>query len=281
MLSARAVVFSSVFAFGAHGFASDSKSRVRPITTVHAQNEAKRPPSDQSTLKTENTKKTVPTRQTIEKGEDKVTTLKVENSWESAPREIMKEGVVLRDAFSVRVEDIVEPSLDYHYATFGYADPFVPALVAEKSESKRDAETPLVSPLQRYALQDLKVSGVWISNDRVWKALIMTPKGEGIIAKVNDPIANLEGKIIAINDEGIKVREYRTNSDGTREIFDSKVSMSPAGDYSMSAPMSSIESLPHSSSNLSPNNSPNPEPAPAQEKTQNPAASSVQKESAP
>ena len=120
---------------------------------------------------------------------------------------------------NARVEDIVEPSADYHYAGFGKADPFqVP--VSIKAIVPDAVEIPIVSPLQRHSLATLKLVGVWARNSGERKALIMTPGMEGIIVKVGDLVGSGGGKVMSINDATVVVREFLIANDGTRQFSD-------------------------------------------------------------
>lgn len=121
-----------------------------------------------------------------------------------------------------RVEDIVEPSADYHYAGFGKADPFQPP-VAIKAIIPDSVEIPIVSPLQRYPLKDLKLVGVWARSARDRKALLMTPNMEGIIVRVGDLAGNGGGKVMSIDDGSVVVREFLIANDGTRQFSDVRI----------------------------------------------------------
>ncbi|NDE13390.1 hypothetical protein EBZ80_00460 [bacterium] len=118
-----------------------------------------------------------------------------------------------------RVEDIVEPSADYHYAGFGKADPFQPP-VTVKSIVPDAVEIPIVSPLQRHPLSALKLVGVWARSPGERKALLMTPGMEGIIVRVGDLAGNGGGKVVAIDEVSVVVREFLIANDGTRQFSD-------------------------------------------------------------
>jgi len=120
---------------------------------------------------------------------------------------------------NARVEDIVEPSADYHYAGFGKADPFQPP-VTIKSIVPDAVEIPIVSPLQRHPLSALKLVGVWARSPGDRKALLMTPGMEGIIVRVGDLAGNGGGKVVAIDDSSVVVREFLIANDGTRQFSD-------------------------------------------------------------
>ncbi len=130
---------------------------------------------------------------------------------------------------NLRIEEIVEPSAEYHYAGFGKADPFrKPPLaelptddaIANKGDSRAiaGAEIPIVNSLQRYPLDQLKATGIWLLSDGSKKAMIMTPSAEGVIVKIGDPIA--AGKVMDIKRDRVIVRQYSIRRDGAREYQD-------------------------------------------------------------
>ncbi|HET9239961.1 MAG TPA: pilus assembly protein PilP [Oligoflexus sp.] len=146
----------------------------------------------------------------------------VEEEWDSTPT---KSTVDMGN--SVKIREIVEPSGEYTYASFGRPDPFMapaalmdpganagatPAFTPEGSEIK------IVSPLQRYPLSDLNVKGVWQLSSGETRAVILTPKGEGVVVKEGDPISS--GKVLSIKREQLTVRLYRLRADGVREYED-------------------------------------------------------------
>lgn len=123
---------------------------------------------------------------------------------------------------NARVEDIVEPSAEYHYAGFGRPDPFQPPVEIQAVVADT-VEIPIVSPLQRYPLKELRLVGVWARNNGERKALVLTPVNEGIIVKVGDPVGNGGGKVISISDSSMVVREFLLAEDGTRQFSDSRI----------------------------------------------------------
>lgn len=135
----------------------------------------------------------------------------------------------------IRVEDVVEPPSEYHYAAFGKPDPFIPPMVAAKTQDvagPSGLEVPIVSPLQKFALSDLRVVGIWQLSSGERKALVMTPGGgaeggrqQGIIVRNGDSIGNRAGKILAIGETVITVREFRLAADGTRQYEDAQMLM--------------------------------------------------------
>lgn len=140
---------------------------------------------------------------------------------------------------SVTIEEIVEPTMDYRYSPFGKPDPFLrPTIrqtIAETSQNKSGqkkvlagTEIPMVSPLQGYPLDELEVKGVWVLQDGSTRAVVMTPKKEGIVVKPGDPIA--AGKILSIARNKMMVRQYRLREDGVREFEDTELSIGLSAD---------------------------------------------------
>jgi Tfp pilus assembly protein PilP len=150
----------------------------------------------------------------------------VDSSEESTAKEITK---------GVRVEDIVEPPSDYHYASFGKPDPFVPPLLPpapapDKGAGPSSLEVPIVSALQRYSIDNLLIVGIWQHSNGDRKALILTPSGsdqggQGVIVRAGDPIGNRGGKILAIANDFIAVREFFLAPDGIRQYEDRRMLM--------------------------------------------------------
>lgn len=127
---------------------------------------------------------------------------------------------------SITVDEIIRPSVDYTYSSFGYPDPFkepVIDFIEEGGDSSvaeanvKSSEIPMVSPLQAYPLQSLKAKGVWVLGNGEARAIITTPKNEGVIVKKNDPIA--AGIILSISKNQILTRQYKIREDGVR-IYD-------------------------------------------------------------
>lgn len=135
-------------------------------------------------------------------------------------------------AKKIRVEDIVEPLSEYRYAAFGKGDPFIPPLMTEEVVSKviNAVEIPLLSPLQQFELRDLSLVGVWQLANGERKAMIMTPSGaadstQGIIVRGGDPVGKRGGRILAIGDNFLTVREFQLGEDGTRQFSDQQMFM--------------------------------------------------------
>ena len=84
----------------------------------------------------------------------------------------------------------------------------------------------MISPLQRYPLEQLHVKGIWLLDDGTKKAIVMTPSQEGVIVKVGDPIS--AGKILDIKKNRIVVRQYKIRRDGAREYDDEDLYLGPS-----------------------------------------------------
>jgi len=139
-------------------------------------------------------------------------------SWDSYLDISEGEGIAADITNGIRVEDIVEPPSQYRYAAFGKADPFIPPMLTGYKESS--LEIPIVSVLQRYRVGNLRIVGLWEITTGERKALIMTPKEEGIIATVGDSIGKRGGKILSIEEDSVNVREFTLAPDGTRQFED-------------------------------------------------------------
>lgn len=133
----------------------------------------------------------------------------------------------------IRVEDIVEPPSDYSFASFGRSDPFVPPLITKEIAAQQKQvpvdplEIPIVSPLQQYSLSQLHIVGIWQLESGERKAMVMASgsQNQGIVVKSGDPIGNRGGKIIAIGNEFVMVREFLLAPDGTRQFQDQQMLM--------------------------------------------------------
>ncbi|WP_176736331.1 pilus assembly protein PilP [Oligoflexus tunisiensis] len=156
----------------------------------------------------------------------------VEEEWDSTPtRSTIDVGS------SVKIREIVEPSSEYSYASFGRPDPFqAPAALMDPGTSAGASVTPegseikITSPLQRYPLNDLNVKGIWQLSTGEVRAVILTPKGEGVVVKEGDPISS--GKVLSIKRELLTVRLYRLRSDGVREYEDVGMKIGGSSDAS-------------------------------------------------
>ncbi len=117
-------------------------------------------------------------------------------------------------------EDLIDKNLDYNYAGYDLADPFVaPLKLRNDAKSGTDLEIPIVSPLQRFGVAALKLVGVWESAG-VRKAMLLTPDRQGVVVMQDDPVGDKGGILYAIEKDKVSVREYNFSKDGTREFLD-------------------------------------------------------------
>jgi Tfp pilus assembly protein PilP len=153
-------------------------------------------------------------------------TLKDGETWDSAATRYDQSDPAKSVTKGVRVEDIIEPTIDYRYSSARRKNPFIPEVILsgkaarQRELSPNDVEIPIVSPLQAFAVARLAVIGVWETDNGIWKALIRTPATQGIEAKLGDPIGNSGGRLMTINPDSVVVREFSVRSDGTREYRD-------------------------------------------------------------
>ncbi|MDA9951226.1 pilus assembly protein PilP [Oligoflexaceae bacterium] len=162
-----------------------------------------------------------------------------EQLWESSVKNEYGEADITND---VDVQEIVEPSTEYRYASFGKRDPFVPPFgrfqIFSPNRGKSRFEIAVVNSLQR-PLDDLQVIGVWQTESGDFNALIRvsdtsleanerTPGrtesttdtgSEAVVAKIGDPIGP-SGKITAIADDRVETRQFFIEQDGTRKFED-------------------------------------------------------------
>lgn len=149
-----------------------------------------------------------------------------DEKWDSAVKRYDTNDPAASVSNGVRVEDIIEPTVDYRYSGARRKNPFIPEIILsgyisrQRELSPNDVEIPIVSPLQAFSVSKLAVIGVWETDQGVWKALIGTPATQGIEAKLGDPVGNSGGRIMSITPESVVVREFSLRSDGTREYRD-------------------------------------------------------------
>lgn len=146
-----------------------------------------------------------------------------EKLWQSSVQNELGETDITNE---VNVRDIVEPSTEYRYASFGKRDPFVPPIgkfeFYNKTEEGSRYEIPVVNGLQR-PLDSMTLSGVWQNENGEFRALVSVRDFgglvEGVIAKVGDPFGPA-GKITEISDYRLVTRQYKIEKDGTRTFDD-------------------------------------------------------------
>lgn len=121
---------------------------------------------------------------------------------------------------SLEIEDIVEPKGEYHYAAFSRPNPFLaPDLDLTINPMQiGGTEIPMLNALQNYPLKDLEVKGIWALANGARRAIVMTPRKEGVIVQVDDPIS--AGKVKEIANDHIVARQFKVLADGTRQFED-------------------------------------------------------------
>ncbi|MFK7823515.1 MAG: pilus assembly protein PilP [Oligoflexales bacterium] len=137
--------------------------------------------------------------------------------WESYSQSPTSGNIGKEVTKDVNIKNIVSVSDDYTYASFGRPDPFVPPLL---SSHITQLEIPIVSLLQKYRLDELRVVGIWTLENNARKALMTSSNDEGVIVSIGDHAGNRGGKIIAIEPDVVKVREFTLAPDGTRQFND-------------------------------------------------------------
>jgi Tfp pilus assembly protein PilP len=153
-----------------------------------------------------------------------------DETWDSYTPENAAKSIALDITNGVRVNDIVLPSSEYHFASFGRPDPFVPQMKINRSsrDSVKEGrpgydEVQITSVLQKFPLSELVVVGIWSPQNRSRKALISCPTGQGVVVQIGDPMGIKAGKVISINNDYLMVREFEISYDGTRQFEDKKV----------------------------------------------------------
>jgi Tfp pilus assembly protein PilP len=164
------------------------------------------------------------------KPEQETNEIPKDETWDSYTPENAAKSIALDITNGVRVNDIVLPSSEYHFASFGRPDPFVPQMKINRSsrdyvkESRSGYdEVQITSVLQKFPLSDLVVVGIWSPQNRSRKALISCPTGQGVVVQIGDPMGIKAGKVISINNDYLMVREFEISYDGTRQFEDKKV----------------------------------------------------------
>lgn len=164
------------------------------------------------------------------KPESETSEIPKDETWDSYTPENAAKSIALDITNGVRVNDIVLPSSEYHFASFGRPDPFVPQMKINRStrDSVKESrpgydEVQITSVLQKFPLSELVVVGIWSPQNRSRKALISCPTGQGVVVQIGDPMGIKAGKVISINNDYLMVREFEISYDGTRQFEDKKV----------------------------------------------------------
>ena len=101
----------------------------------------------------------------------------------------------------------------YRYDPTGRREPFKSLLGPGPGEIGEILFPPKViddpRPLQKFALNQLRVIGVILSGSLGDYARILAPDGRTYTVKVGDPLGRYEGKIIAMTDKAVVVKEIK------------------------------------------------------------------------
>ncbi len=169
----------------------------------------------------------MPDTNPIDKADESDATVASPETWESF-RESDLTPSIEDISKGIKIEDIVEPPSEYHYAAFGKPDPFKPvtrrikqnnALVEAATES---VEVPILSTLQLVDLRTVMVLGIWQGAEGMRKAMVTANspavRNQSFVVKSGDPIGNRGGVIQSIEFDHIKVNEFEILRDGTRQV---------------------------------------------------------------
>ncbi|MDI1471124.1 pilus assembly protein PilP [Thermodesulfovibrio sp. 1176] len=99
-----------------------------------------------------------------------------------------------------KVETPPNPSISFIYDSENLRDPFAPLIV------KRQINQKTGSPLERYDIEELKVTGI-VFDKKGAMALIQTPDGKFYVARQNDKIGMAGGTIFKIHKDFIEIKE--------------------------------------------------------------------------
>lgn len=104
----------------------------------------------------------------------------------------------------------------YAYDPIGKRDPFRSFIL----DRLKEIDTAAKGPLEQFDLSQLAVNGIVWETERQ-RALIMDPSGQGYIIEEGDAIGKNDGRVIAIDDNVVVVREAYVDFHGdktTKEI---------------------------------------------------------------
>jgi len=141
-----------------------------------------------------------------------------------------KPGMPLREEEPVKTdgEDAPDsqknPAQTPRITTPGRRDPFRPFTLNSRNSAARRREN--LSPLERYELGQLKLVGViWDAKEP--NALVEDSAGLGYRVKVGTPIGSNDGKVKAIQRDGIVVEEFYVDLYGAKNRREVKIRLSP------------------------------------------------------
>jgi type IV pilus assembly protein PilP len=117
----------------------------------------------------------------------------------------------------------IAPDAAPRLASFPKRDPFRPYTVNTRNSNARRREN--LSPLERYDLGQLKLVAV-IWNAKEPTAMVEDASGLGYLIKIGTPIGPNDGKVKAIQRNGILIEEYTTDLYGVTKKQESSMRLS-------------------------------------------------------
>jgi len=105
----------------------------------------------------------------------------------------------------------------YQYDAAGKRDPFKTFLQLKSSLASTQKEPKILTPLQRYDLDQLKIVGTIIGL-ATQDALVEDDAGKGYIVRVGDLIGNQGGKVAEVQKDRIVVEEVYQDYVGNRQV---------------------------------------------------------------
>jgi len=98
----------------------------------------------------------------------------------------------------------------YHYDPMGKIDPFVPLVREVEGMDAQVLEEGPLTPLQRYALAELKLVAVIVAGDGS-KAMVEDGKGDGYILSKGTLVGNKHGQVTEIKQNEVVITEKEIN----------------------------------------------------------------------
>lgn len=126
---------------------------------------------------------------------------------DGAPKDQKAKTVAKKKGGDAAVKPVVDTALAFSYDPEGKPDPFksyVRQLVAIQ-------QADLSSPLQRFDLSQLTVTGIIWSSEKP-RALIEDPTGKGYVVQTGAAIGKNRGRIVFIGDNRVTVKETYVDS---------------------------------------------------------------------
>jgi len=115
----------------------------------------------------------------------------------------------------LQVENIEEPRAVYNFNPLKSEDPFKTPIGAVVSEIEKKTER--YTFLQDYPASQIKILGVLGKKGKRRKAVLMAPNKRTKSVQVGHPIGDNNGFVVAILEDGIRVKEFTFLSDGSKK----------------------------------------------------------------